>query len=469
MNTKINVISEIVQHNLCVGCGVCTAICPQKILYIRFSEHGEYLADITEQRKCGDKCSLCLSVCPFSDSSPNESEITNSIFMQIPNINYDSLIGFYLKTLVGSILNEDKRIESTSGGLATWIQEKLLLSGAVDAVINVQPDTDLLFSYKICNTADEIKTGARSCYYPVELSKLLDTIIHSNKRFAIIALPCVCKAIRNLQQKMPYCRKNIPFILGLTCGHNVSKGLIESVCARFGGNPHNITSVKFRKKDPMRYTSDFGIEIKYASTAGDEHSFTTHWTDGYGKYWTNRLFALHACNFCDDIYAECADASFMDAWLSRYKEDWRGHTIMVSRSEKINKLIEQYKEEISQTPISIKEVIQSQYSNLIFKRYKLKQRIKYLKGTGLRIPQKRESALHSIYEIGDQEEIALLYEISLASKHLWNQCDKNYEQFKGRIQTYFVEVDRVEKRKRIYRYLNAILRRLQLLLWRLQS
>lgn len=31
-----------------------------------------------------------------------------------------------------------------------------------------------------------------------------------------------------------------------------------------------------------------------------------------------------ACNYCDDVFAECADVTCMDAWLPEYSQDHRG-------------------------------------------------------------------------------------------------------------------------------------------------
>ena len=41
--------------------------------------------------------------------------------------------------------------------------------------------------------------------------------------------------------------------------------------------------------------------------------YCIRWEYGYFKY--------KACDFCDDIFAECADITVGDAWLSRYKKD----------------------------------------------------------------------------------------------------------------------------------------------------
>ena len=60
MNT--NVVSEIVKHGFCIGCGVCVALCPRDNLEIVWNKFGEYQP--AEKGNCLEKCNLCLSVLP---------------------------------------------------------------------------------------------------------------------------------------------------------------------------------------------------------------------------------------------------------------------------------------------------------------------------------------------------------------------------------------------------------------------
>jgi len=48
---------------------------------------------------------------------------------------------------------------------------------------------------------------------------------------------------------------------------------------------------------------------------------------------------LNACRFCDDIFAELADATFMDAWLPEYVKSEFGTTLAVSRRAALSDLI----------------------------------------------------------------------------------------------------------------------------------
>jgi len=50
----------VIDSEKCIGCGVCTEICPKKILYIQ-----ENICKVTDEKKC-DKLKGCETVCPVA-------------------------------------------------------------------------------------------------------------------------------------------------------------------------------------------------------------------------------------------------------------------------------------------------------------------------------------------------------------------------------------------------------------------
>jgi coenzyme F420-reducing hydrogenase beta subunit len=48
------------------------------------------------------------------------------------------------------------------------------------------------------------------------------------------------------------------------------------------------------------------------------------------------MFTPMACNSCTDVFAHCADIVIMDAWLPEYTKDYRGHTLVIVRTNELN-------------------------------------------------------------------------------------------------------------------------------------
>ncbi|MCR5262491.1 MAG: ferredoxin family protein [Clostridiales bacterium] len=49
----------------CKGCGLCTAVCPKKIVALsdRLNSKGYHPAEVKEQEKC-IACAMCATMCP---------------------------------------------------------------------------------------------------------------------------------------------------------------------------------------------------------------------------------------------------------------------------------------------------------------------------------------------------------------------------------------------------------------------
>ena len=366
----MNVIQEVVAKNWCIGCGMCAAVCPKKRLKIVWNDRGEYNpVEVDGCDDCSENCSLCYQVCPAHGKIKNETDIGHQWYGQVEGIQHTDETGYFLSSYVG--YSKDHRANGASGGMATWMLETLLTSGEVDAVAAVGRTTnpDKLFEFRICQTIEEIRGCSRSAYYPVETSQVIQHILNNDGRYAIIGLPCVCKAIRLAQDKMPRLKQRIKVVLGLTCGHQCSRFFAEYICALGGGNPHELKEFIFRTKDLRQPASNHAINFR-SGEGSNEVAKQILWKDGVSFAYMNGYFQLPGCFYCDDVFAECADVVFMDAWLPEYSTQPEGHSLVLLRDLGIDRFIRKavQKDELSLVVLPLGKVIQSEQGVLDRKR-----------------------------------------------------------------------------------------------------
>ena len=79
---KSSVIIDIVNKDLCIGCGICAALCPEGNLTLQWNQSGEY--NPTEGVPCTVQCGVCLKVCPFADGNNNEDAIGKMLYREYP-------------------------------------------------------------------------------------------------------------------------------------------------------------------------------------------------------------------------------------------------------------------------------------------------------------------------------------------------------------------------------------------------
>jgi hypothetical protein len=110
-----------------------------------------------------------------------------------------------------------------------------------------------------------------------------------------------------------------------------------------------------------------------------------------GGRWGHAMFQLNACNYCDDIFAETADVAFGDAWLPRFKADWRGTNVIVSRRPVIDEILREA-DDIWLAELSAEEVAETQAGNFRHRRIGLSVRLHDDLEAGLSVPVKRVPA-----------------------------------------------------------------------------
>jgi coenzyme F420-reducing hydrogenase beta subunit len=370
--TSRNVINLIVKNDYCIGCGMCAGLCPQHKLSMCFNVNGE--CNPSGDAPCPRSCSFCLKVCPFYYENPDEDSIGKMFFSKTEGINFIAEAGYYLNSYAAHNSDAAQRLNSASGGAATWLVRHLLKNNLVDKVIAVSPndDPERLFRYEVFENIDSAMKTAGSYYYPVEVSDVLRSIMSKECRYAIVGLPCFIKAIRLGMGQNSALRKRVVFTIGLTCGQAKGK-YYTAYLASSAGIRYRLKSVHYRGKDKSRPSSNYYFSC--VDVNGNNGKIFCN--DGFSLAWGYRWFTPNACNFCDDIFAECADVVFMDAWLPQYLSDYRGNNLVISRNAVIDGIIKSglSSGELNGGPIAITEVLRSQEGVIKTKRRHLAYRL----------------------------------------------------------------------------------------------
>jgi len=335
----------------------------------------------------------CLAVCPFEDHETNEDSLGEALYGQVPVVRYAEEIGYYRNSYVGHVADPDHRWQGASGGMATWFLRELLVSCVVDRVICVtpNPDPNRLFRFEIISDPADLLRSAKSAYYPVELSGALHFVLENPGRYALIGLPCFVKAIRLAASRNAKIGKRIEVVAGLTCGQLKTKCFAESIARRMSLAPEQITRLCFRHKTHDRPATNFSITV-----SGERLSGTIEWNNFYVMAWMTGMFKIRSCDYCDDIYSELADISFMDAWLPEYSDVSAGTSIVITRSALAEAIIQDkgIRDGACQLkPIPIARVMEAQAGVIEQKRRLLSHRLWVADRKGWPRPKKRVSQI----------------------------------------------------------------------------
>jgi coenzyme F420-reducing hydrogenase beta subunit len=331
--------NDIVRSGLCIGCGSCVAQAtvagiPAKMKFDKFGLYKPHGPTDWYKRPSVQ----FTQTCPFSPSAKKEDALS---VINFPEANeHSEALGRFQGNYVGHVLEQEFRTQGSSGGMVTWVAAELMRKGLIDGLLHViaveNPQTDgRFFKYRISRSQQEINEGAKSRYYPVELSEVLQIIAETPGRYAVVALPCMIKAIQLLRQEDAVFAERIPFTLGLFCGHMKSAAFVESFAWQMDVPIKEVTEVEYRYKNPDRPANWYNAMLKL----NNGQTQNRDWWNLVDGDWGAGFFMNSACNFCDDVVSETADVAFGDAWVEPYSSDGKGTNVVIARSGLINNMI----------------------------------------------------------------------------------------------------------------------------------
>lgn len=381
-------VQDVVDGGFCTGCGACAAVC--RDISIKLTADGAMRADLS--KASAGSLDTASRICPFSDLSPNETEVGARLFgAELPR---DNRVGHYLSLGAGNTADDDARYRSGSGGLTNWVLEQLLSKGMIQGVIHVGQDDrtpcdgKALFAYRLSYTIDELYSGSKSKYYSTEMSAALNQLRGDGKRYAIVGVPCFITAARHIAEVDAGLSEQLAYFVGLVCGHLKSTRFAELMAWQNEVTPADLETVDFRKKVPNLPANKYHFAAKSKST-GEWHSEVA--SSLYGGDWGHAFFQLKGCDYCDDIFAEAADVVFGDAWIARYEADWLGTNVFITRRDEFEDILAEGKAggRITFDTLGLDEIAGSQGGNYRHRWDGLSLRLAMAKQRGEALPTKR--------------------------------------------------------------------------------
>lgn len=368
---------DIVSGGLCIGCGICASL--TKGVSMKFDAYG-FLKPCGSAAWYKTKSPGFSNVCPFSPVAQNENRLAANLFPYAKQS--DGYIGKYLSCMIGHVAEGSFRANGSSGGMVSWVAAELMRRGLIDGVAHVTGSDDPLqegnlFHFRISRRQDDVLKGAKSRYYPVELSSVIDEIRSRQGYYAIVAVPCMIKAIQLLRYHDPVLRERIRFTLGLFCGHMKSAFFAESIAMQMKVPVKKVKRIDYRKKLPDRPANWYNAELELI----DGRKVSKDWWMLNDGDWGAGFFMNNACNYCDDVVAEIADISFGDAWIEPYFSDGMGTNVIVVRSHEMQRIIDEGmgEERIAMTPVPADVVVKTQAAGFRQRREALSYRLTWSK------------------------------------------------------------------------------------------
>ncbi|WP_447878573.1 Coenzyme F420 hydrogenase/dehydrogenase, beta subunit C-terminal domain [Serratia fonticola] len=430
-------LEKIIQNNLCTGCGVCISEDESGSSRMEWNEDGFLVPRVTNN----SSFAKMEKVCPFNIKNEFDEDYLAKKFIR--NYKYsDDDIGLYTNLYAG--YSVEYRNTSSSGGLATYVFEKLLRNGFVDHLFIVK-EINGRYGYQLFSSVDRIKEISKTRYYPVTMDSLFSEINKIDGRVAVSGVACFIKAIRLKQKFDPDLEEKIPFLIGIICGGLKNKYYTDFL-AQSAGCSSDYSSPEYRVKNAESIASDY----KFSCESKRDNRIHVVEMQRLGDMWGSGLFKSNACDYCDDVTTELADISLGDAWIKPYNQEGLGNSIIITRSQFADEIIMAGIDDnsLKLDIVNVHSVKSSQQGSFNHRHKGLQFRIKQAKRNGFLFPKKRSRFLNkqNLFFNSVQRKRLLTREKSIT---IWNE-EKSILSFNKRFHPFVTSLIRVTKRNHMY-------------------
>ncbi|MBN2133945.1 MAG: polysaccharide pyruvyl transferase family protein [Sedimentisphaerales bacterium] len=362
-------IAQVVADGLCVGCGACKGVCPYDDV-IHHEIVGGIFAPVVDASACRN-CGRCRQVCPGLRAIPPAHEAADEG-------GYDPHVGPYLSFWEGYATDENVRRDAASGGVVTAILCSLLQRGQLDYVVcaGFSEDSSLKTAVSIVDNVEDLEQAKGSKYLPVPIAEAIRFIGQTDKRFAVVGLPCYLQAFRAAEHLQSEIVDRVKLYVGLFCQNVSNYTGLQFLLKMAGISPHEIKRFSFRGNG---WPGGMTIEL----ISGETKYIPLQ------KYWPHlQFFHPRRCLVCPDALAEHADIAVGDAWLPEYRGGDPGMSVVVARTRRGQDLLADVvtAKDIAVTRSSLERVKQSQPWLLRHKKDLLPARRDVLGKLGVRLP-----------------------------------------------------------------------------------
>jgi coenzyme F420 hydrogenase subunit beta len=317
--TKIKRLQDVVDWRLCLGCGACAYVCPdRKIEMVDVVDEG--LRPRITGGDCLD-CRDCLEVCPALG-------LDQSAARERPGVLPEALAAFgpVLEIWEGHAADPEIRFKGSSGGALTALSLHCLENEGMAGVLHIgqHPWDAARNSTHLSCSRDELLACAGSRYAPASVCDRLDLVEHAEAPCVVIGQPSEVSALRKVLGKKKELAEKVGLVLSFFCAGSPSTRGTLDLMDRYKVEPEKVGYLRYRG---FGWPGFFSTRLK----GGDET--TEHLV--YGEAWAFlQKYRPYATHLFPDGSGEDADISCGDPWYRPIEPGEHGSSLIVVRTER---------------------------------------------------------------------------------------------------------------------------------------
>ncbi|MEE8460445.1 MAG: Coenzyme F420 hydrogenase/dehydrogenase, beta subunit C-terminal domain [Phycisphaerales bacterium] len=321
----INNIQDVVERQLCCGCGVCAYLSPDSIEMVDSTESGR------RPRHKGNRVddSDAMKACPgIALEHAAGGHPDGAIPQLLP------AWGPVLEVWEGHATDEAIRFAGSSGGAASALALACIETGGMHGVLHVRArgDAPILNETVLSTTREEILRATGSRYAPASPCDGLHMVEAAPGPCVFIGKPCDVAAVRNATRLRAPLREKVGVTIAFFCaGTPTTKGTMALI-ERLGiEGPSDVIEIRYRGNGWP------GRTVFTVKTAAGTETRSLSYEEAWGEVLSNHK--QWRCNVCADHTGEFADIAVGDPWHRRRDPREPGLSLILVRTERGRRIL----------------------------------------------------------------------------------------------------------------------------------
>jgi coenzyme F420 hydrogenase subunit beta len=323
----INSIDDVVQQQLCCGCGACAYVSPGSFEMVDTLEAGRAPRRIAAAPAPIDD--EALRVCPGLG-------LEHTFDRSMPGLIRELLPGWgpVLEVWEGHATDHSIRFAGSSGGAASALALAGLESCGMHGVLHIKarPDAPHLNQAVLSTSRWEILQATGSRYAPASPCEGLGMIEAAPGECLFIGKPCDVAAVNRAQRLRPALAGKLGATIAFFCAGTPTTGATLDLLRRLGvDDPSTVADLRYR---------GHGWPGSAAVTVRHDDGYETRrisYEASWGEILTNRK--LWRCRVCADHSGELADIAVGDPWHRQRSSRDPGQSLVLVRTERGRRLL----------------------------------------------------------------------------------------------------------------------------------
>ncbi len=365
-------IDQVAQWRLCMGCGACASVCPERNIELVDIENIG-IRPLLQQSDCR-QCGQCVQVCPGIqlEHRPLEADCIDSL---------GSSWGPVLSVWEGYATDTQIRFQGSSGGVATALGLSCIEHQNVEGVIQVGPDKDKPWINRtyLNATKQDMLDCAGSRYSPAAPCGRFDLIENAQAPCVFIGKPCDVAALKKAMQINPVLKEKTLLTISIFCAGTPTTAGTNQIMKSFNLTPDHVASFRYRGHGWPGMTC---VTVKGDNGRTYEMSYEQSWGTILSKHCQLR------CRLCPDGTGEFADIACGDPWYKPVDPENPGESLVLVRTEKGREILTEAMRKgyvhLTEAPA---EIVAESQKSLLHKRRSLWGRIAAMRMLGIPAPR----------------------------------------------------------------------------------